>query len=118
MATILDAIDQAVPPTVEGRSLVPFLQGTPPAGWRTHVRYDMDWTDHLGRAERQQAGSDPLRFSAIRTESHRYVAFNSLEPLLYDLVEDPDESTNRADDPSLGDVRRRLAALLSEPTTA
>jgi arylsulfatase A-like enzyme len=107
MPTILDALGAETPSTVEGTSLEAFTHGRP-TKWRQHVRYDMDWSDHGGSSAEQ-----PRRFSAIRTPEHRYVEFNDLEPMLFDLTNDPDEAINRAGDPALASVQRELSGLLT-----
>jgi arylsulfatase A-like enzyme len=106
MPTILEALGVQVPEAVEGVSLEPMLFGLPTGDWRTHVRYDMDWTDH-GRTDTTR------RFSAIRTASHRWVEFNDLPPMLFDLTEDPFELTNRADDQTLASTRAELTSLIA-----
>lgn len=111
MSTILDALGQAIPPEVEGKPLAGFLRGEAPDVWRSHVRYEMDWTDNLRSVDRRALGSDRLRFSAVRTDRHRLVKFNRASPLLFDLVEDPDESVNRAGDPTLAGVLHDLGQL-------
>jgi arylsulfatase A-like enzyme len=63
----------------------------------------MDWTDHgLGR----DGVAD--RFVSVRTDRYRYITFTDLPPLLFDTVEDPEESTNRAGDPVLASVEDEL----------
>ena len=47
----------------------------------------------------------------IRTAHHRLVRFPALPPLLYDLADDPAETTNRADDPTLASTLDDLMAL-------
>ena len=118
LPTILDAVGHPVPPTVEGRSLLGFSSGHPPADWRTDISLAMDWTDQVPRAERSAFGPDrPFRFRVLRTEHHRYVEFDGgpdggFEPLLYDLVEDPAETVNRAADPTRATVLADLSARL------
>jgi arylsulfatase A-like enzyme len=110
MPTILDAIGTACPDGIGGRSLGPLFRsegggggGPGTSNWRDHVRYEMDWTDHgLGR----DGVAD--RFVSVRTDRYRYITFTDLPPLLFDTVEDPEESTNRAGDPVLASVEDEL----------
>lgn len=110
MPTILDAIGTACPDGIGGRSLGPLFRsegggggGPGTSNWRDHVRYEMDWTDHgLGR----DGVAD--RFVSVRTDRYRYTTFTDLPPLLFDTVEDPEESTNRAGDPVLASVEDEL----------
>ncbi len=113
--TICDAIGLETPSTVEGRSLIGHLRGEVIEGWRTHVRYDMSWHDHLSsRSSSERAHHQPAqnRFSVIRSAEHRLVEFPDLPAMLFDLNEDPEERTDRSRDPALGGVRRALADLL------
>jgi arylsulfatase A-like enzyme len=83
---------------VEGRSLVPFLRGTPPAIWRT-----MTLVEHKG-AYTQVADPDfqgarqgkPPSYVALRFPDALYVQFDSprFAPEYYDLTTDPDERFN------------------------
>jgi arylsulfatase A-like enzyme len=85
-------------PRVEGRSLVPFLRGTPPAGWRT-----MTLVEHKG-AYTEVADPDfqgarqgkPPSYDALRFPDALYVQFASprFAPEYYDLTTDPDERRN------------------------
>jgi arylsulfatase A-like enzyme len=83
---------------IEGRSLVPFLSGTPPASWRT-----MTLVEHRG-AYTQVSDPDfqgprqgkPPGYVALRFADALYVRFNSprFAPEFYDLTTDPDERAN------------------------
>lgn len=126
MPTILEAIGGDTPSTAGGRALDDLMRGSSPADtetWRSHVRYEMDWSDHnLGRESPQHSGGDdpskrsfPDRFCAVRTDRYRYVDFAGLPPMLFDLVEDPDESTNRAGDPALTKIQNELHQLTLAP---
>ncbi|MGI9598739.1 MAG: sulfatase-like hydrolase/transferase [Acidimicrobiales bacterium] len=118
LPTICDALGIAVPRSVEGRSLAGHLGGGPGQTWRRHVRYDMDWDDHLRSATRAAVGGSSLdrRFSAVRTEHHRLVTFPRMAPMLFDLAEDPDETTDRSADPSLASTVAELQHLLGQPS--
>jgi arylsulfatase A-like enzyme len=47
---------------------------------------------------------------AVRDEAHRYIRYADGSEELYDLATDPNEWTNRADDPSVAGLKRSLAA--------
>lgn len=113
MATILDALQAPPPPTVDGRSLLPFLHSTPPTRWRSEIRLHMDWADHLKASRRSEVANGPQRFSVLRTDRHRYVEFTGLDPLLFDRQEDPGEIENRAGDPAYRTIQAELAAALT-----
>jgi arylsulfatase A-like enzyme len=84
--TFLDAAGLRVPREMQGRSLVPVLQGHTPADWRTsmYYRYYHDPGDHNTRAH-----------YGIRTRTHKLIYFWKKEQWeLFDLVNDPLELHN------------------------
>lgn len=85
-----------VPEGVAGKSLVPFLKGEKPAGWRD--------------AHCTQFNGVELYYTqrAVWTHSHKYV-YNGFDfDELYDLEKDPHEMVNVAEDPAYEDVKRDL----------
>lgn len=114
LPTICEAMGLTTPGTVEGQSLVAHLHGRPSPGWRQHVRYDMSWDDQLRARVRSAIGGTVVgrRFSAIRTAEHRLVTFPELPPLLFDLTEDPGETTDRSADPAMASTLSDLRDLL------
>ena len=114
MPTILSALGLTVPTPCDGRSLTPFLRGETPTDWREETHFAYDFRDLPGRTAETALGlpSDACHFRAIRGERWKYVAFPSLPPLLYDLSNDPSESTNLAEDPQYADVLKACAERL------
>ncbi len=95
-------------PGADGRSLLPLLTATAePPRWRSRLLIE-----HLRGAE--GVALEVPTYCAVRTERFKYVAYVTREEELYDLVADPAELANRAEDPSLraellglrADVRR------------
>jgi arylsulfatase A-like enzyme len=83
---------------VEGRSLVPFLRGTPPPDWRTmtlieHRGAYTEVTDPDFQGARE---GKPPSYVALRFANALYVQFESARfaPEYYDLTTDPDERQN------------------------
>jgi arylsulfatase A-like enzyme len=91
---------------VDGRSLVPLLEGRSPPSWRTGVLLEYVGDRHIPA------------WWAIRTANFLYVEYATGERELYDLTgrlgpADPYELDNRADDPAYAPVLARLAARLA-----
>jgi arylsulfatase A-like enzyme len=82
-------------PGVEGRSLVPLLQGTT-GSWRQDFLVEHSTT------------SPVPAYCAVRTTSELYAAYTTGEQEYYDLSTDPGELTNRVSDPT---VAARVAVL-------
>jgi arylsulfatase A-like enzyme len=116
--TLLDIAGAAAPSLMQGRSLVPLLDGSPPPDWRTasYYRYWMHMTHH----------DNPAHYG-IRTRDFKLVFFYGL-PLdapgalpgptpphweLYDLRTDPHEMRNLYTDPSYTEAVRRLKGELT-----
>ena len=111
LPTILDWLGQPIPEQCDGRSLLGFLRGAMPSGWRREARWEYDFRDLAG-------GKAPLllgiarhqcSLAVIRDTDYAYVHFAALPPLLFDLRQDPAWLANRADDPSLRDVALDMA---------
>lgn len=117
MPTILEAIGAPVPHQLDGRSLVPFLDGhAPPPAWRDAVHWEYDFREvATGRAQAALGiPVDRCNLAVHRGERFKYVHFGGLPPLLFDLDRDPGELTNVAGHPDYRDTRLACAeALLS-----
>jgi arylsulfatase A-like enzyme len=102
MPTVLDWIGLKVPRTCDGASLVPFLHGGKPAGWRDAVFFEQDFRDVRGQRPERMLGiaSDQCCYAAIRGKKFKYVHFAALPPLLFDMESDPHETRNLAQDPA------------------
>jgi arylsulfatase A-like enzyme len=90
--TFLEIAGIKVPSDIQGRSLLPLLEGKTPSDWRTsmYYRYYHDPGHHNTRAH-----------YGVRTETHKLIHFwkkNQWE--LYDLAEDPSELNNIYNDPA------------------
>jgi arylsulfatase A-like enzyme len=100
--TILDAAGLAAPPEMQGRSLVPILQGNTPADWRKDFYYH--YYEHPG------PHNVPKQYGVI-TDRYKLVYF--YEPQenyweLFDLKTDPREMTSVYGDPAYQDIRKDL----------
>ena len=85
-------------PSIEGRSLVPFLRGLGPAGWRDRILIEHRHSNRLpGDPDRQGPGQGkPPSYHAVRFADSLYVEYENprIKPEYYDLVVDPDERDN------------------------
>lgn len=111
LPTVLEALGIAVPAAVQGRSLLPLLRGERPAGWRDAVF--ADWDFRFYRTSKVLNLPPHLcRAWMVRDDSFKYVRFNGLPDMLFDLQEDPNELRDLAADPAhrgtAADYRERL----------
>jgi arylsulfatase A-like enzyme len=109
LPTILDWLGRTVPDQCDGRSLLPFLEGTMPPDWRREVHYELDFrTSPNAKGFDAEAAlnlhPDECYLTAIRDEDYKYVHFVTLPPLLFDMRKDPFEMNNLADDPAYAGV--------------
>ncbi|MEM6634840.1 MAG: sulfatase-like hydrolase/transferase [Pseudomonadota bacterium] len=105
--TILDWIGRTVPEAMDGRSLLPLLEGSAPDDWRDWALMEADFGHpqtpsriqrHLGFAP------DDCGVMMLRSADWSYIHFaGDLPPMLFDLSTDPDETVNLAQDPSHAD---------------
>ncbi|OWV71363.1 phosphonate monoester hydrolase [Rhizobium sp. R634] len=99
---------------LDGRSLMPFVQGGRAEAWRDAAFWEFDFRDIAGSdAERHFGiGSNECNLAVIRDSRFKYVHFTALPPLLFDLREDPMELNNIAADPAYAAVRLAYAEKL------
>ncbi len=98
--TFLDIAGAEIPADMQGRSLVPLLQGEQPADWRNAIYYHYYEYPSVHMVARHYG---------IRTERYkliRFYQFNEWE--FYDLEKDPDELTNQYENPEYAE---RIAQL-------
>ncbi len=86
-----------------------------PAGWRTAAHWEWDFRDPAGHAAEDLLGlsMEQCGLGVWRDERWKYVVFGAppdvLPPLLFDLVEDPEQTVNLAADPAYADARAACA---------
>lgn len=96
-------------PRLEGRSLLPLLCGSTPNREFSFCEYDyatMRFRRELGQS------IDQTGIVAVVGAQWKLIACPGFEPLLYDLVNDPHELTDRAADPDCRAVRGELEEAL------
>ncbi len=98
--TLLDMAGVEAPSAMQGRSLVPILQGETPADWRTSIYYqyfEFPQPHHVHPHE------------GVRTDRHKLIHFYTLDQWeLFDLEADPDELHNVYGSAAYADVAERL----------
>jgi arylsulfatase A-like enzyme len=104
--TVLDLAGIPIPEAVQGRSLVPFLNGQSPNDWRTDFFYE-----HL--FERNNIPKS----EGVRTEQFAYVRWFEQTPVveeLYDHVADFDEVNNLIANPKFTEIADKLRKRTTE----
>jgi N-acetylglucosamine-6-sulfatase len=99
--TFAELAGATLPVQPDGRSLVPLLEGKPPASWRQAVlleQFAVPSAPPKGSdlQEPDDASSHPSH-RGIRTASYKYVEYGTGEKEVYDLKKDPDERLNLRD---------------------
>ena len=102
MPTVLEWIDVPIPRTCDGTSLIPFLYGDTPPDWRTEIQFEFDFRTYFRNAHKTVLGLDidQCALAVIRDEHYKYVHFDALPPLFFDLEKDPGQFNNVAEDPA------------------
>jgi arylsulfatase A-like enzyme len=104
--TLLELAGVEVPTTMQGRSLVPLLAGESPADWRRYF-----FVEHLFDHPA------PPKHEGVRGERFKYARYFEQVPVyeeLYDLLEDPLETSNLAADPDYLEILEELRGLTNE----
>jgi arylsulfatase A-like enzyme len=106
MPTILEWLGAEIPVQCDGRSLLPFLAGGKPAGWRQEAHFEFDFRDPVRQRVETALGltDDECALAVLRGRKFKYVHFAAQPPLLFDMELDPGELVNLAGDPAYRDV--------------
>ncbi|MBO3758514.1 alkaline phosphatase family protein [Ciceribacter sp. L1K22] len=114
MPTLCERMGIAPANHMDGRSLQPFMRGEENTAWRDHAFWEFDFRDIEGQCQENHFGlpSNLCNLSVIRDQDFKYVHFAGLDPLLFDMREDPFELVNLADDPNFLSIRLRYAEKL------
>lgn len=113
-ATFIEAQGGTVPDhVVEGRSLLPFLEGREPEQWRDVVisEYDYSATPMAGKL-----GVAPKEARLFMVFDGRYKLMHAeggMRQMLFDLATDPEEFDDLGDSPGHAEIRARLSARLA-----
>ncbi len=104
--TFLDLAGVEIPANMQGRSLVPLLRGQTPTDWRQAIYYHYYEFPGVHMVARHYG---------IRDQHYKLIHFYQFDEWeFYDLQMDPDESTNRYDDPQYETTIARLKSELND----
>ncbi|MGD8866611.1 MAG: sulfatase [Gemmatimonadales bacterium] len=104
--TFLQIAGVDVPADMQGRSLVPLLEGRTPADWRDAIYYHY-WEYPAWHMVRRHYG--------IRTQRYKLIYYYEIDEWeLFDLENDPDEMHSVYADPEYADVVADLKARLAQ----
>jgi arylsulfatase A-like enzyme len=93
--TFLEMAGAAIPEDMQGKSLVPLLEGKTPADWRESIYYHY--------YEYPSVHMVPRHYG-VRNQRYKLMHFYQFDEWeFYDLETDPDELQNRYDDPEYAD---------------
>ncbi|MDY0873861.1 alkaline phosphatase family protein [Dongia rigui] len=113
MPTILDWLGAEIPAQADGRSLMGFLTGAPPASWRQEAHMEIDFrSGPYGGIDAERAfgiDSHECQMAIIRGKRWKYVHFAALPPLLFDLENDPAEMNDLSKDPGHAGIMLEMA---------
>jgi len=102
--TFLDIAGAKIPGDMQGRSLVPLLEGETPDDWRTGLYYH-----YYEFFPNRRAAHMVRRHNGVRTKRYKLIHFYNLgEWELYDLEKDPREMKSVYNDPAYAEVVKRL----------
>ena len=113
MPTVIDWLGGEVPPSCDGRSLVPLTHGQHPGDWRQQLHYEYDFRDVYYSAPQQELGlaAEQCSLCVVQDDRYKYVHFAALPPLLFDLKADPNQFRNIAEDPAQAATVRDYAQM-------
>ncbi|XOV85458.1 MAG: sulfatase-like hydrolase/transferase [bacterium] len=103
MPTMLEWMDVEIPEQCAGRSLLPFLSGLgAPDNWRDAAHWEYDF-----RGQKIQDGlgldAETSSLGVLRGVDYKYVHFDGLPSLYFDLAQDPQERRNVIDNHAYSD---------------
>ena len=112
--TFLDVAGGAPRPHIlEGRSLMPWLQGDNVEDWRTYAICESEYGIHPGVKSFALDVEDPRQFM-VCTDRWKFVHAEGFRPMLFDLEADPDELNDLGSDPAHAEIRTELFGYLND----
>mgnify|MGYP002623622616 CR=1 FL=1 len=104
--TFLDIAGAKIPGDMQGKSLVPLLNGESSDAWREAIYYHYFEYPSVHMV---------AKHNGIRTKQYKLMRFYQFDEWeFYDLAKDPDERTNRYGDPEYADTIAQMKKQLAE----
>lgn len=101
------------PHILEGRSLLPLLHGTAQPNWRRFAISEYDYSMDLARINLSVPIAE-ARLYMVTDGRWKYIHADGFRPMLYDVLNDPDELVDRGSDPACADIRAELYEALAK----
>ncbi len=101
MPTVLAAAGAPIPQDLDGRSMLPLLRGGEDPQWRKQLLYEYYWERNFPQTPTMHA---------LRTDRYKYIHYYGVwdSDELYDLQEDPLETTNLIFNPERKDTIQQM----------
>ena len=118
--TILEWIGGEIPINWNGRSLISKVHNQKDnLGARDFIIFEFDFREshYSSFVENKILAPEECSLTVIRTKKWKYVHFISLPPLLFNLMEDPNETNDLSEDPSLSKIKFELLSKLMDHKT-
>lgn len=104
-ATFVDAVGGKVPDHIlEGRSLLPFLFGDTPNDWRKEAISEYDFSATIMSRKLDLSPRDSRLFMVTTAKWKLMHAEGGFRPILFDLINDPDELNDLGDSEDHADI--------------
>ncbi len=106
LPTLMDACQFNIPPAIEGQSFIPLLKGeTVECKKEVYAEWDFQYYHCRHQLELK---ADECKAIMVRNERWKYVHYNHQPCELYDMLNDPDEFYNLAENRHYQEVVREL----------
>jgi len=103
--TFIEAVGGEIPEHIlEGRSLLPLLNGKKPDDWRQYAICESEYGARFANWEYNIKPSE-ARGTMVRTDKWKYIHHQAFRPELFDLTNDPNELTDLGEDRSYEEIR-------------
>ncbi|MBL1421566.1 MAG: sulfatase-like hydrolase/transferase [Alphaproteobacteria bacterium] len=99
---------------IEGKSLLPFLHGEKPDGWREYAISEYDYSATNVAQNLNLAPKDARLFMVVTKRWKFMHSLGGYRPMLFDLTNDPNELVDLGQNPQFAYIRKKLYEYLLE----